>query len=168
MPTCVEMRKGPAALEHVASDSSKSCGTLLAFRRSMSAIDFSRLRDRVLELHPAFTAQDAERATIATLRGLAEQFDAEHLEQLQRELPPALARACEGVRRHSSRPSQHGLFESVANDAQVSLDVAIEHSEVICRALGEQLPQETLSWIRSGYPQLADLFHVPGDSGSTK
>jgi hypothetical protein len=78
-------------------------------------------------------------------------------------LPPHAAQIVRGAPA-LAQTSQYDFMHHVAAREGVRLGLAVEHAEIVCRALGETLSPTTLARLRHALPDLALLFE-PAEEG---
>ncbi len=108
--------------------------------------------------------RSAERAIRATLFSLNEHFGGPAVDALRRELPGELSSR---PSRCSVRPADlDGFFATVGDTERVPRGFGKEHAEVVCRALGELVSDETAIRLqRELPPAAAELFARPPEAG---
>jgi uncharacterized protein (DUF2267 family) len=138
----------------------------------MPAFDLDRFRERVIDLSPSLDEDGVDRITRVTLRSLADQLTHNETDWLKDELPGPLASALDRGRpvdvltsRTPVPPSREALFTSVATAEAIDMGLAIEHTEIVCRALAELLPHELIQVLRKHLPPLSELFEIPPPMG---
>ncbi len=128
--------------------------------------DFSAIIARVRELGPFPDDVAAESAVVATLQALARFLTEDERAELARALPPEVCHVVPATRSTSSpiawRSRQGDLYLWVAVAEGVPIKRAIEHAQVVCRTLGEHLPDATVSRLLRNLPEIGALF-APAD-----
>ena len=120
-------------------------------------LDEAALTARVGELVGLAGADDARRAVRATLLALGELLPPRERAALgQAVAPPLPTNLGAGAAR---RMDLDEFFDTVRRREGVGLGFAREHTEVVCRVLGEQLPRELRGEIERALPEaIAELF----------
>ncbi|HEY3237727.1 MAG TPA: DUF2267 domain-containing protein [Polyangiaceae bacterium] len=116
--------------------------------------------ERALELGPFLNREQAERAVHAVLEVLGERLTDDEARSLAAELPEGLRSPLRGARYVGDFGVQNFL-ERVGTHELVKRSFAVEHVEIVCRALCEALPDETLQRLIRHLPEYAELFTVP-------
>ncbi len=119
--------------------------------------------EHVSELGPFASEGDVWRAIRATLRALAEQLDPVERIQLGRDLPSDLRVLVESnaLRLAEQSPTKEAFFQSVAAYEMEPVGRALEHAEIVCRALADTLSETTVARLTRQLPALAELFRPP-------
>jgi uncharacterized protein (DUF2267 family) len=112
---------------------------------------------RLRELGPFAEDADALRALRATLETLGGLLTSSEREFLADALPPHSAQI---VRRApvTAQGNLNEFMHRVAARERVRLGLAVEHAEIVCRALGETLSHAALTRLRRAVPDMAALF----------
>jgi uncharacterized protein (DUF2267 family) len=112
---------------------------------------------RLRELGPFGEDAEVMRALRATLEALGGLLTPDEREFLAGALPPHSAQILRGS---TSTPqgNLHDFLHRVAVREGVRLGLAVEHAEIVCRALGETLSPTSLARLRHALPDLAPLF----------
>jgi uncharacterized protein (DUF2267 family) len=121
-----------------------------------------QLIGRIQELGPFEDANDARRALTAALEVLGGVLTADERALVASELPAELAGVLSTAVPHPSA-DWHEFNRRVAHAEGVRLGRAIEHAEVVCRALSEALVPSTRRRLQQALPQLSRFFELPED-----
>jgi uncharacterized protein (DUF2267 family) len=134
-----------------------AAGTVFASIARMEPSSDSDVLRRLRELGPFAEDAEALRALRATLETLASHLTPTEREFLADALPPHSAQI---VREASSaaQGSLNDFFRRVAAHEGVRLGLAVEHAEIVCRALGQTLTHAVLARLGHALPDLAPLF----------
>lgn len=115
-----------------------------------------------IQSHGGFAERtEAERALLATVAVLADQLDESMRRAMTEELPSPLAQKLRRVRRPPIPPATHPeeFYRRVARRERVRIGRAIEHAQVVCQVLGENLSDARRTRLRHYLPsEVADLF----------
>jgi uncharacterized protein (DUF2267 family) len=122
-----------------------------------------RLLGRLQELGPFADESEARRALLAVVEVIGSLLTSDERGVVARELPTELANTVSNALTHPSG-DWHEFNRRVARAEGVRLGQAIEHAEVVCRALSEALSHSTRSRLQKALPTLADLFELPEES----
>jgi uncharacterized protein (DUF2267 family) len=116
---------------------------------------------RVRELSGFADREEAERAIAATLATLGERLVDTEVHALAGELPRPLAAALErGV--YAGDFDLTELYDRVCRREGVEPSFGVEHAQIVCRVLAEQLGEDARTRLRKELPpSIADLFRRP-------
>jgi hypothetical protein len=105
---------------------------------------------------------EAKQALAATVAVLSMSFAGVGIDLLCRELPPRVD--CRRLRVPlAPSPALDDIYRAIGVREHVPQGQAVEHAQVVCRALARLLPEETLVHVRKDLPvEVAALFD-PGD-----
>ncbi len=125
------------------------------------AISRQALLEQIIRYGGAAKADGAARALKATLATLGDRLPDEARVMLADALPQRVAKV---LRAHRyGGPFDVGvLYDRVARREGVALGVAREHVQVVCRVLGELLPEQVARTLEAALPSsFAELFRRP-------
>jgi uncharacterized protein (DUF2267 family) len=121
-------------------------------------VDEQSLVSKVAELGGFAGRHEAMRAVRATVLAIGERLRDDERALLARDLPPSTHLALERCGYEGDFPLEQ-LYVRVARHEGVQLGFAVEHAKIVCRALGETLPGESLARLRREVgPAFAALF----------
>jgi uncharacterized protein (DUF2267 family) len=124
-------------------------------------MDEGILVGRVAELAGFHGRTDAARAIRATVIAIGERLRDDERAALGRALPGAFTTALERAA-YAGDFEKSDLFARVARHGGVGPGFGAEHAQVVCQALGELLPAETLTRLRKELgPSIGELFLPP-------
>jgi uncharacterized protein (DUF2267 family) len=128
------------------------------------AIDSDILR-RLHELGPFSDDGAAICALHATLEGVGGGLKEDERRAVAASLPADCARVLLAARATGCR-GPRDLFLEISLREKVTLARAVEHAEIVCRALGEVLSPTSHDRLRHALPEIAKLFepHVEGSA----
>jgi uncharacterized protein (DUF2267 family) len=121
-----------------------------------------RFIERLVEVAPFANQAEAARAARALLQVLGGLLTQDERVALARELPAELVRLL-AIGLPQPNVDWTEFHRRVAQVEGVPLALAIEHSEVVCRALCEALAPSTRQHLQTTLPKLAGLFELPTD-----
>jgi uncharacterized protein (DUF2267 family) len=125
----------------------------------MPAASFQELVHRLRALAPFSDESSAELALVTTVDALRGRLTADERALLAQELPAELAQILRRPEPFAQgRPGD--VFERVAAREHVRLGLAVEHAEVVCRALGETASPTLRARLVHTAPELARLFQL--------
>ena len=120
------------------------------------------LTHRIVELAGLDTEDEGLCALRATLAALGEGMPPHERRTLAEALPMRLGVALE-MRRYEGPLELPEFFDHVRRREGTSLGFAREHAQVVCRVLGEALPDDVHAYLDRVLPRpYADLFRAPG------
>ena len=123
----------------------------------MQPASYQDLVHRLRALAPFSDESSTERALVATVDALRGQLTPEERQLFACELPEELAQILRRPEPFAQgRPGE--VFERVAAREHVRLGLAIEHAEVVCRALGETASPTLRARLIHAAPELGRLF----------
>lgn len=123
-------------------------------------MNFSTDRDILRRLHELgpFTDDGAALCALnATLQGVGGGLTEDERRAVAASLPPDCARLLLGARINGCSKSSD-LFLELSLREKVTLARAVEHAEIVCRALGEILSPTARDRLRHALPEIAELF----------
>ena len=140
-------------------------GTLFAWMFCMAPrdVNISEFLARVATLGPFASKGRARHAVRATLRALADELTADERAEFAKDLPeslrPALKAQATSEPKLASSQRVEQIYARVSRYEGVSLGKAVEHAQVVCRLLTEELLKNaTVRRLCKHVPQLAPLF----------
>jgi uncharacterized protein (DUF2267 family) len=137
-------------------------GTTLATRFSMHTnTSEPAFVDRVAEIGGLGGAARARRAIHATILTLGERIPEPMRETIAQALPDRFGRV---FRAQALRAllDDHDLFATVGERENVNLGFAREHTQIVCRAIGEHLDDDEHAAMHEHLPlAIAELFDTP-------
>ena len=119
--------------------------------------DFSAIIARVRELGPFTGDDDATRAVASTLQALARLLTRDERDELAAALPAELRHVVPATRDQPSA-KESDLYLWVAVIQGIPLNRAVEHVQIACRALAEQLPEAIRSRLQRNLREIGALF----------
>jgi uncharacterized protein (DUF2267 family) len=128
--------------------------------KTARAPNYENLITRSRELGPFTDDRSAARALAATFEALRQVFSHDERELFTRSLPVEIRRALP-TERPCAPARDAEFYPRVALAEHVSLPLAVEHAQVVCRAIGELLPNATLASMRHHHPAIGPLFAQP-------
>jgi uncharacterized protein (DUF2267 family) len=123
-------------------------------------IDEGTLIDRLQRLAPFGDPSLARRALDTTLLALRSGLTDDEADWLSLDLGPALALPLQR-QGYGGDLSLNEFYRRMGRDAGLRRSVAVEHAQVVCRALAELLPEAGVRRLQKSLPALAPLFSVP-------
>lgn len=122
--------------------------------------DYQDIITRCRELAPFADDDATSRACAATVRALGEVLTLDEREQLARSFPADVRRALPPG--HPTAPfDENHFYWRVAIAEGVPLPIATEHAQVVCRVLGELMPNEERARLVRHLPEIGRLFEPP-------
>jgi uncharacterized protein (DUF2267 family) len=128
--------------------------------QSCAGMQNSEFLGRVKDLGPFEDDSQVQAAVDATLEAIGRLLVSDERRLLLQTLPAALGAVVEKANRQPTL-SPHELFAGIARHEGVRLGFAREHEQVVCRALSEILPDETVNRLQRHLPILGELFAAP-------
>lgn len=124
---------------------------------------------RLIEVGPFASEDEARRAFEATLRVLRRGLSEDEADWLAVALGPELAAPLLRESYAGELPKEE-LYRWMKRYTKLRKGVAVEHAQVVCRVLAERLPDADLERLRRHLPQLGVLLErpVPGEPWSPK
>jgi uncharacterized protein (DUF2267 family) len=122
------------------------------------------LLTRLHELGPFSDDGEALRALHVTLEIIGQGLTDDERRAVAASLPTECARVLLGARAGSCRNTTE-LFHGVRTREKTTLSRAVEHTEIVCRALGEVLSPTARTRLRRAVPDIAALFERPDETG---
>jgi uncharacterized protein (DUF2267 family) len=129
---------------------------------SVMIVTEEELTHRIVELAGLDTEHEGMRALRATLAALGEGMPPHERRTLAEALPIRLGVALE-MRRYEGPFDLPEFFDHVRRREGTTLGFAREHAQVVCRVLGEALPDDVHAYLDRVLPRpYAELFQAPG------
>lgn len=126
----------------------------------MKTVSEPEIVERLLGTSPFVDERDVRQGLSAVLEVLGSLLTPDERALVAAELPDELARVLHGALAHPGG-DWHDFNRRVARAEGVRLGLAIEHAEMICRALSEALSTSTRRRLQRSLPELAPLFELP-------
>jgi uncharacterized protein (DUF2267 family) len=142
---------------HFANRGGHDAAKLGWFTMPMNEVTLLR---RLQELGPFASADEARRAFDATLQALRRGLNEDEADWLAVALGPGLSGPLLRESHAGELPPEE-LFRWVKRYSKTRKGVAVEHAQVVCRALAELLPTADLDRLKRHLPELVPLFSVP-------
>ena len=123
----------------------------------MTTLAEQQIVERLLESGPFANEAETRRALRVCLEVLGSLLTSDERALVGGELSPELAQMLHGASPHR-RAELHEFAGRIAQSEGVPWGVAVEHAEMVCRAVGNALSPSTRQRLVRGLPQLARLF----------